>query len=296
MADFSIDWKKFFSWLGQVAAGLTVVTILIAAIIYVIHAETGDLRHDLSTLKENVQELKTDVGKTNERIDRALTDALNKLVSAAKSRPRGSKATLETGEQIISIAKSVNAKLDPKVLAEFGNWASNQTSDPAVSPVAWKSLTEAVNYRSFLNVNYAPKLSDLTPWPENDQYRQSLNVRPHESGAVSARPLTVYFAGGHQPPDKSARLETLSRPQQQGSGIGMFVIEGDADFIVLDGMYMKNVILRNARVIYEGGPVRLESVYFVNCTFVLKQAQPTRRLGGEILQAESVNFLFPYPA
>jgi hypothetical protein len=77
---------------------------------------------------------------------------------------------------------------------------------------------------------------------------------------------------------------------QGGSGSRLFVVEGGLDALVLDGMYMKNVIVRNSRVIYEGGPVRLENVSFVNCTFVLSERQPVRELGDSILQATSVHF------
>jgi hypothetical protein len=64
----------------------------------------------------------------------------------------------------------------------------------------------------------------------------------------------------------------------------------EVDPIVLDGAYMKNVIIRNARLIYNGGVTKLENVYFVNCTFDLGKNKPTLDFSQAILQADSVNF------
>jgi hypothetical protein len=117
----------------------------------------------------------------------------------------------------------------------------------------------------------------------------------------------VSFAGGHVPQEQSARLEFLTHPHLHGSGFGFFVIEGGDEAIVLDGMYIKNGIVRNARIIYNGAPMRLENVYFVNCSFRFplpqrivdpklgtymefpKHAEPVRAFGNAILQATAVN-------
>jgi len=37
--------------------------------------------------------------------------------------------------------------------------------------------------------------------------------------------------------------------------------------VVLDGYQLRNVIFYGVKVDYNGGPIRLEKVYFVNCTF-----------------------------
>jgi hypothetical protein len=48
---------------------------------------------------------------------------------------------------------------------------------------------------------------------------------------------------------------------------------------VLDGEYMKNVVVRNAVVKYEGGPLKLENTHFGNCTFQFLQTPGSRELG-----------------
>jgi hypothetical protein len=47
-----------------------------------------------------------------------------------------------------------------------------------------------------------------------------------------------------------------------------------------------NLAFRDARIIYSGGPLKLDSVYFVNCTFELQSGKSGRKLA-ETLLAES---------
>jgi hypothetical protein len=100
--------------------------------------------------------------------------------------------------------------------------------------------------------------------------------------------------------NNSASWTSPTNTNSHGSGFGFIVIEGGNEAIDLDGMYMKNVIVRNARIIYNGAPVRLENVYFVNCTFRFpldRQIQgPVRKLSDAILQATAVNYSTVAPA
>ena len=84
----------------------------------------------------------------------------------------------------------------------------------------------------------------------------------------------------------------LNSPQPEGSEFAFFVIDGGVDAVGLDGVYMKNVIIRNSGVVYSSGPVLLENVYFVNCTFKKGfQLTPSGRdLGIKLLSAASINF------
>lgn len=269
---------------------LALIAVLIGAIKYVIRSETADLRFDISKIKDNIADVQKRNDDTNHRIDALLSDAMNKLVAAAKGTSgKKTKAALESGQQILELAKNANAKLRPEALQAFGAQAANLASDPALAPVAWRSFTEAVGYRTLLNVDYVPIPADLVSLPPEYHYRISINIRPDPTALPGALSLNVFHPGGFVTEEDSARLETLSM-HQSPSKVRLFVINGGVDSIVLDGMYMKNVIIRNARVIYEGGPVQLENVSFVNCTFLLAQKQPVKQLGDAILQTASVDF------
>jgi hypothetical protein len=306
VTDSSNGWKRFFEWCGQVAPATVVLGAIIGLIIYVIHVETSDLRHDSADMKARIadlesalkgtdKEFKDQLFKTNDRIDQVLSRALERTFPAT----RGTKPTvgsLEKGAQIISIAKATNSVIDRTVLAKYGSVVSEWSEDPLLSALAWRDLSEVANYRSFLNADFVPTPNDLTTWPENGNYRISVNTRPNPSVSGPALAFRILFSGGRVGPEYSARLETLSEPQSASSNVGLFVMQEGSDSLVLDGMYMKNVIVRNAHVFYGGGPVRLENVSFVNCIFTFVKNKPTIKLSNSILQASTVSFSTVSPA
>jgi len=155
------------------------------------------------------------------------------------------------------------------------------------NPEAWSVAEQFLSYRSFLNADFAPRPSDLTPATGQSKYRPTVNIVPNPEHPEEHRALSVYFAGGHVGNDKAARLESLDQPQPEGSEFGLFVIEGGADTIGLDGEYMKNVIIRNANVAYSGGSLKLENVIFVNCTFNSLRWTPGAREFSERLLASN---------
>jgi len=291
-----MNWTKFFKWLGQVASAVVVFGAIISVIIYVAHSETSDVRHDVAGLKDDINTVKTELKSTNDRIDQVLSQALLKLLPASGAKGKPTAQNLIQGQEIITIAKSVNAKLQPSALEQYGDSVLALSKDPSLSPIAWRSVTQAVTYRSLLNADFTPKPTDLTPWPENDSYRTSVNSQPDETTSTPSWSFAVYWGGGYVAEQQSARLEVLAHSQRHGSRVAFFVLEGGRDFIVLDGMYMRDVIIRNARVIYRGGAVKLENVSFVNCTFELLESQPTRRFSETMLQTTSINFSISSPA
>jgi hypothetical protein len=84
---------------------------------------------------------------------------------------------------------------------------------------------------------------------------------------------------GHASPKESARLELLSRPQPQGSGAVKIVVMGRTDGIILDAQYLKNVTVINADVYYQGGPLRLENVVFINSRFPFRESATEQKFG-----------------
>lgn len=71
-------------------------------------------------------------------------------------------------------------------------------------------------------------------------------------------------------------------------GARVLIIEGQ---VSLDDMYLKNVIIRNSIVSYNGGPVSLENVTFVNCIFKLSNAAAPRHFADRLLEATEVSFV-----
>jgi hypothetical protein len=302
--------KIFNSWAARTIALLTILGFVYGYIRYVVKAEVSDLNTKVETantniarILDNIVRIDGDVKKANERIDTALTDALNKLVLSKGAAIKGSEL-LEKGQTILAIAKSIDAKLKPDSLAGYGKLVSTLTNSPSLSDVAWRNLTQAVDYRTFLNADYAPKPSDFTPATGREGYKFDLQLFPDRPENNRVPAAVIGTAGGHVPQEQSARLETLTAANPRGSGFGFIVVEGGNQAVVLDGMYMKNVIVRNARIIYNGAPIKFENVYFVNCTFRfplieqfhLDRQGPVRNLSHAILEATAVNFSTVAPA
>lgn len=63
-----------------------------------------------------------------------------------------------------------------------------------------------------------------------------------------------------------ARLDEIGRNENTSeSGPAYLFVDGGS--IILDGYEIRNVIFRNTRIIYHGGPLRVDDAYFVNCSF-----------------------------
>jgi hypothetical protein len=185
-------------------------------------------------------------------------------------------------------AETSDIKLHPSVVESTGKKFIEASKK---SPDAWETAQQYLDYRSFLNSTFVPSPGQLTIWKDS-HYQTSLNVKPNPivGEHLPVRALSVSFAGGYVSPENSSRLEALSSPQSEGSGIGLFVVDGGADIIALDGMYMKNVIVRNSDVSYDGGPTRLENVYFVNCNFHFQRTPLAIDLGKAMLTSAPVSF------
>jgi hypothetical protein len=191
--------------------------------------------------------------------------------------------------RVLNTAKARRIKILPDVISSTGVKfieAAEKTAE------VWPAAQEYLDYRSFLNADFVPSANQLTPATGKSKYRSAVTIIPNPKHPERHKAFQVSFAGGYALPDKSARLETLANPQPEGSEFAFFVIEGGLDTIVLDGEYMRHVIIRNADVQYDGGPIRLEDVYFVNCTFHsgFKLTPRSIVLGREILTAASVTF------
>jgi hypothetical protein len=192
----------------------------------------------------------------------------------------------EAAQRALAAAREGFLKIDSRVVGDTGG-KFLQTADQNSS--AWSAVREYLSYRSFLNADLAPSLSGiapvLTPATGTSKYRSSVTITDAPRRSGYGRAFTVYSAGGYASGAKSARLEQLSGPQPDGSEVAYFIIDGGEATVGLDDAYMRNVIIRNSDISYAGGRVKLENVWFINCTFrafgrVGPQAKP---LGGAIL-------------
>ncbi len=73
--------------------------------------------------------------------------------------------------------------------------------------------------------------------------------------------------------------------QKRQSGPRYVIVDGPSDgFNDLDEMRFKNIIFTNTAISYKGGPLVLDNVYFVNCTFTIARDSGGQRFAKSILQ------------
>jgi len=230
----------------------------------------------LSGIEQNVSGIKASVGEIR--------------LAQASTNPTSS-SNIQEAKQVLEEAKKAKVKISQRVIEETGKRFMEVSQD---NPEAWDASLAFLDYRTFLNADFAPKLSKPTPITLNSKvgdYIFELGLKQNPGTERVGKLLSVsVISVGQATPEESARLELLSHPQPQGSGIAKIVVMGRTDGIILDGQYLKNVTVINADVYYQGGPLRLANVVFINCRFHFANQQPSRDLGQSILTASSVNF------
>lgn len=141
--------------------------------------------------------------------------------------------------------------------------------------IALKTLTNLLDYRSFMNAREVPNISNQVL--EHANFYFEINAK-----ALRNAPQTII--GVSFPRD----AKTVSGPQaalfirigDEGRVIHAptdLVVKGLGFEIELDNYHVRNAIVRDATITYHGGPLILENVYFVNCTF-RTTITPTGRL------------------
>ncbi len=158
-------------------------------------------------------------------------------------------------DNLVAVATNQGVKVAPQVVAESGNKLVNASSQ---NSAAWNTALALVNYRSSLNAGLSPKTSDLIPVTPNDRrgdysFMIGLVPKPGTESAMSIFSMGIDLDKVPASSSDSARIESLSSPQPQGSGTSHLYIRGGGDQLRLDGEYLKNVTISGADIIYDGG-------------------------------------------
>jgi|SRR5208337_1099766 len=104
------------------------------------------------------------------------------------------------------------------------------------------------------SANKAPAISQAT-------FRAKVELANYRSAVESASPVDL-AKGTKKPPPLGQRRSIYANSLFQGVPV------------VLDGMDWENDTFINSYIVYRGGPVRLNGVRFINCTFSVAYANP----------------------
>lgn len=211
------------------------------------------------------------------------------LLRAAKTNDYG------TAAHVFERARTASVRLDKTLVRN----ASQRLISAADQPAAWNAVLHLADYRTVLNADAIPHLPNVR---DSGAFNPGVFIvmlgAPEllESGPgiplqLRSVPAEIWLAG-NAPPETAAKTEPLDNP---------YPVSSDAQFIIfdwkrpdvallLDDMYLKNVIVRNARINYSGGPARLDNVYFVNCTFEILQQPHGQEFAKALLDTSSITF------
>ncbi len=185
---------------------------------------------------------------------------------------------LETLKVVGQEAKQEGIRSDPTILSISAERLATAIKQPKIRDGAWQAVLALMDYRSFLNSDSVPQL----PPPSQN------GVPP--SNLPIIRMVLFGVGQSHYPDPLCALSEPIDHPiQPLGGACSRWVLFDQAQgSIPLDGGRFRNVIFKNVAISYKGGPVSLESVLFVNCTFDVS-SDKGEKFGIAVLRASAVS-------
>ena len=97
---------------------------------------------------------------------------------------------------------------------------------------------------------------------------------------------------GTSKPPNVAQIRNLSGPDLNSAvGYGPSLLLVKAPVVILDNLYVKRVVFQNAHIVYRGGAVTLDDVYFLDCTFEIENHAKGQEMARKILSDAATNFL-----
>jgi hypothetical protein len=178
-----------------------------------------------------------------------------------------SQFNMKEANRILDRAQAAQIKIAPATIRRTANSFIMAAKE---NPGAWDTSIEFLNYTSFLNISHdpSPRLQEI----------------PKGSGLDFTNPvpgtINISFLGLTTPENvpQWRRIDS-TEPNPRDARVRVpqyFKIQ--AETVTLDGFYLRHIILDSTHVIYHGGQIRLEDVYFVNCTFEFEREANDRNL------------------
>lgn len=190
--------------------------------------------------------------------------------------------TIDEVTSAVHTATADRLSIDPQLVNAEGKRFVDASRQ---NPKAWPVALAFVQYRSALNGLTPPvNLRDAKPISENvvvTQYYGETNT-----GLQLPRLSFVGIA----PKNQAAKLNLIGRDLNANLDIGNALLVLTGGSMRLDNMQLKNVVVQNTDVIYEGGPIILENVHFLNCNFEIKRDPNSEELTAYLLEPGPITF------
>jgi hypothetical protein len=193
------------------------------------------------------------------------------LLQAVKTNDYGKAAN------VFERARTVAVHLDRSLTTTASLRLLNVTDRPE----AWDAVMASLGYKSFSDARILP--ADLRGQPSQ------FTTKYVTANAIGGRTPDRVGVTGVAPAKQAARLNLIGRNENADKAYGnkfIFVYGGD---LVIDNMDMKNVVFRNSHIIYQGDPIKMENVYFINCRFDIALTAAGKAFATALLTSNPVN-------
>jgi hypothetical protein len=254
-------WQKLAHWAREWGIAGAIITTIVA----LVGITVGALYQSFSHVEKET-EFRTKTTDHLVEIDKELLVLRISLSSAQPTKSQNQTAV----KQLLADARERSISISPAVIQEAGaTFVQAGLSDPG----AWDVAMHLLNYKSFLT-----SIDVNSPLPPGIKLEHTQYILPKQNFLQQP---TMNAIGGSKAPDlpEVRKLDAANPNESVALGPSFLVISTGS--LMLDGLYLKRVIFKDTHIIYKGGPLTMENVYFINCTFEIQQ----ERQGQEFAQA-----------
>ena len=216
--------------------------------------------------------------RTDERLKRIENDINSMRALIASTEPQRA-ANQEIAKRAVQLARVGDASLSRDVVQTVGR-RFLEVADK--NSGAWDVALNFLSYASKLNA--APYASSEKRSPEK------LHLHFNVSEVPGIPKPQLFMAGDQVPRSEAARMDLIGRDLNEDHALGIQALIASGGAVSLDGYHFRNVTFQNVRVRYSGGPLIMENVTFVDCTFVMDNKPPTRKLSESLLATSAVSY------
>jgi hypothetical protein len=221
---------------------------------------------------------------TNDALQ-TIQDALHVVqISRAADTPTSPSSQAEAKAVIAQARKNPSRPLPIPIIEHAGTQFVNAAPS---DPNAWNVALDFAAYRT--SENRERSLGDYYPFDSKNNPRLAIS-RFAIHYPLDKGPPAFTTSKARVPVSQSARLEPIGEPTKQDGPDGPFSILGVGGAIELDGVNARHVVFQGTEIYYNGGPLNLYEVAFVNCLFHLENNPSTRAFAQVVLTAPTINF------
>jgi hypothetical protein len=243
-----------------------------------VQAETGPINKRLDKVETDLQLF----------LPRNIPDALMRLPDVLKNAGTDPGKLSTALQQSAQLLRNQHLYTSVDLVSGVGTALLGTPNAPPISQIRDVAVSAAVNYRSFLTLEQIPNTSEVKPVPNPREFHAFWYAR--QMPGVTAAEEKLFFDPHLVSGPEAAILTDIGKEYESATGPRYFVLDAPGRELSLDGQHWRNVIVRNARIVYRGGAVILENVYFANCTFDIEKSDRGTSLLTNILATPEVTF------